>query len=223
MVETLFTNRIGGVSQSPYASNNLALHVGDIAKDVLANRTNLMAMIGPAQYMNQLHGDQVIVVDGPTSHPPSADALVSTESGIALAVMVADCIPLLMWDEVEGVIAAVHVGRKGLANGVAMKTVAVMKSLGAQRIQAYLGPSICGTCYEVSEEMYNQVASIHPSAKSQMQSGTFSLDLPRALAVELKANGIQVSRSPICTLENSNFFSYRRDGVTGRQVGVIRQ
>lgn len=223
MVETLFTNRIGGVSQAPYASNNLALHVGDVAKDVRQNRDELNAMFGSAQYMNQSHGDQVIVLDGPTSHDPNADALVTTESGIALAVLVADCIPLLMWDEVEHVVAAVHVGRKGLANAVAIKTVNVMKSLGAEKIQAYLGPSICGKCYEVSGEIYDQVGSIHPRAKSQTSSGTLSLDLPGALADELMFHGIQVSRSLTCTQENSDFFSYRRDGVTGRQAGLIRQ
>jgi len=223
LVDTLFTNRIGGGSQSPYAGNNLALHVGDAAKAVSENRQQLSRLIGPTQYMNQSHGDVVVVVDGKSVHEPNADALVTVESGIALGVLVADCIPLLLWDEVEHVLAAVHVGRRGLLNGVAMKTVKVMNSMGAERIQAFLGPSICGTCYEVSSEIHDEVVSFFPNARSMTSVGTVSLDLPGALAEELTAFGVNVSRSPTCTLENTNFFSYRREAVTGRQAGLIWQ
>ncbi len=223
MVDTLFTNRIGGVSHSPYAENNLALHVGDLAYAVDKNRAHLAELLGPVQYMNQFHGDTVAVVDGISIHEPNADALVTAESGITLGVLIADCIPLLLWDEVEHVIAAVHVGRRGLLNGIATKTVTVMNSLGAERIQALLGPSICGKCYEVSHEIYDEVVSVYPLARSTTSKGTTSLDLPAALVGELTALGLKVSRVPNCTLENQNFFSYRRDGVTGRQAGLIRQ
>lgn len=223
MIDTLFTNRIGGASRIPYANNNLALHVGDVAHVVDKNRAHVAELLGPVQYMNQSHSDTVAVVDGICTHQPNADALVTTEMGIALGVLVADCIPLLLWDEVEHVIAAVHVGRKGLLNGIAMKTVTVMNSLGAERIQALLGPSICGKCYEVSDEIYDEVVSAYPLARSTTSKGTSSLDLPAALVGELLALGLKVSRTPKCTLENQNFFSYRRDGVTGRQAGLIRQ
>lgn len=223
MVQTLFTNRIGGISSPPYESNNLALHVGDNSVSVLKNRRVLNALVGPTQYMNQTHGDSVALVDALTNHEPNSDALVTTETGIALGVLVADCIPLLLWDEIENVIAVAHVGRKGLLNEVAMKTVKVMSTIGAERIHAMLGPSICGNCYEVGRDIYEEVGTAFPRARSLTAKGSFALDLPAALSFELSRGGVEVSRSPICTLENSNYFSYRRDGKTGRQAGLIWQ
>lgn len=223
MVSTLFTNRIGGVSPSPYATNNLALHVGDVTDSVMQNRRLVSRIAAPSEYMNQSHGDTVAVVDGISSHEPNADAMVTAEFGIALGVLVADCIPLLLWDEVEHVVAAVHVGRRGLLNQIALKTVNVMNSLGAERIQGILGPSICGRCYEVDADIYGEVSAAFPAARALTAKGTLSLDLPNALSHELSDAGVKISRSPICTVENSNFFSYRRDGVTGRQAGLIWQ
>ena len=173
--------------------------------------------------MNQTHGNTVAVVDGISSHEPNADALVTTEMGIALGVLVADCIPLLLWDEIEHIVAAVHVGRRGLLNEIALKTVNVMNSLGAERVQGILGPSICGKCYEVGADIYEEVSSAFPAARAMTPEGTLSLDLPAALSRELSQIGVKIARSPICTVENSNFFSYRRDGVTGRQAGLIWQ
>lgn len=173
--------------------------------------------------MNQSHGENVALVDALTGHEPNSDALVSAETGIALAVLVADCIPLLLWDEVEHVIAVAHVGRKGLLNGVAMRTINVMNTLGAERIHAMLGPSICGNCYEVGRDIYDEVGTAFPRARSLTATGTPALDLPAALSFELSREGVKVSRSPICTVENSNYFSYRRDGKTGRQAGLIWQ
>lgn len=223
MVDTLFTNRIGGASHEPYSSNNLALHVGDDPKAVSKNRQLVAALVGPSEYMNQSHGNTVAVVEGISHHEPNADALVTTETGIALGVLVADCVPLLLWDEIEHVVAAVHVGRRGLLNGIALKTVDVMNSLGAERIQGILGPSICGKCYEVGADIYEEVGSAIPAARAVTSKGTLSLDLPAALSRELSHVGVKMSRSPICTVENPNFFSYRRDGVTGRQAGLVWQ
>lgn len=223
MVSTLFTNRIGGVSRPPYATNNLAFHVGDGAPAVAENRQLISRLAGPSEYMNQSHGDTVAVVDGISSHDPNADAMVTAEIGIALAVLVADCVPLLLWDDDENVVAAVHVGRRGLLNEIALKTLRVMNSMGAERIQGILGPSICGKCYEVGADIYEEVGSTFPMAKSVSAKGNLSLDLPGALSLALLDVGVKISRSPICTVENSNFFSYRRDGVTGRQAGLIWQ
>jgi polyphenol oxidase len=223
LAQTLFTNRIGGTSHFPYESNNLALHVGDHVGDVSENRRLTETLVGFTQYMNQTHGNGVVLVEATTSHEPNCDALVTTETGIALAVLVADCIPLLLWDEVEHVIAVAHVGRKGLLNEVALKTVGVMNALGATRIQAMLGPSICGKCYEVGLDIHDEVGAAFPRARSVTTAGSLGLDLPGALSFELSHVGVEVSRSPICTVENSNFFSYRRDGLTGRQAGLIWQ
>lgn len=171
--------------------------------------------------MNQTHGDVIAFVDGISSQEPSADGLVTTEHGIALGVLVADCIPLLLWS--GEIIAAVHVGRKGLLNGVALNALRVMTSLGAGDIEGVFGPSICGRCYEVGVDVYEQVSEKYPFAQATTSNGTLSLDLPAALEHELRGHGVKVTRTEVCTVENSNFFSYRRDGITGRQSGVIWQ
>lgn len=180
-------------------------------------------MVGPTQYMNQSHGANVVLVEAISKHEPNADALVTTESGLALGVLVADCIPLLMWDEIEDVIAVAHVGRRGLLNEVAIKTVMVMTALGAEHIHAILGPSICGRCYEVGQDVQDEVVATFPNARSITTTGSLGLDLPSALTIELSKAGVQVSQSAICSVENQNFFSYRRDGITGRQAGIIWQ
>ncbi len=219
MVATLFTNRIGGVGHSPYASNDLAFHVGDDAELVAENRRLNEAIVGRTQFMNQTHSDVIALVDGISPQDPNADGLVTTELGIALGVLVADCIPLLLWS--RDVVAAVHVGRKGLMNSVALNALKVMTSVGAEKIEAVLGPSICGKCYEVGEDVYEQVSEKYPFVRAITSKGTLSLDLPAALSHELVEHGVKITRSSICTVENPNFFSYRRDGVTGRQSGVI--
>jgi len=113
------------------------------------------------------------------------------------------------------------VGRKGLINEVTRKTLSVMRDMGASEITAIIGPSICGGCYEVSEEIHDEVVALHPLSDSRTPQGTFALDLPAALLAVLKSEGVKVINESICTLEDEELFSYRRDGVTGRQVGVI--
>lgn len=189
---------------------------------VRANRASLTSTFGPIVYMNQSHGDQVAVVDGISVHEANADALVTQEPDLALAVLVADCIPLLLWDDAHSCVAAVHVGRRGLVNGVALRTMEIMRLMGAEDIHALLGPSICGRCYEVGQDIHAEVAGIHPVADSRTPSGSLSLDLPRALQDQLSGMGVLVTPSSICTVENPDFYSYRRDGVTGRQAGIIR-
>lgn len=189
---------------------------------VQANRDSLTSIFGPVVYMNQSHGDHVVVVDGISSHEANADALVTQEPDIALAVLVADCIPLLLWDEGHSCIAAVHVGRRGLVNGIALRTIDIMRLMGADKIHALLGPSICGRCYEVDQNIHAEVVSIYPLADSRTSSGSLALDLPRALENRLSNLGVLVTSSTLCTVENPDFYSYRRDGITGRQAGVIR-
>jgi len=216
-----FTNRHGGVSQGVYSTLNLGDHVGDIAADVLQNRGLLTALHGPMQFMNQVHGDRVAVIEEVTDVAPTADALVTGIPGITLAVMVADCIPLLLIS--KQAVAAVHVGRRGLVNNVAIKTIEVMREMGAQDISAKIGPAICGSCYEVSADIHQEVVSKFPMADSRTNAGTLALDLPRALNAVLQSAGISVdSRQSACTVEDVDSFSYRRDGVTGRQAGLVK-
>ena len=215
---SVFTTRRNGASLAPYESLNLAQHVGDNRETVARNRELLSKITGPVQFMNQVHGDEVVEVKS-LIDDPTCDALITTVPGIALAVMVADCIPLLLSS--TGVVGAVHVGRRGLMNSVAIKAVEAMRALGASQIHAQLGASICGRCYEVPQELADEVIAKHPAATSLTNHLTPALDLPRALIADLVAIGVTYEASQICTLENDEYFSYRRHNITGRNAGVV--
>lgn len=219
-MESFFTNRHGGFSHGDYSSWNLASHVGDDSANVERNRAKLSEQVGNFAVMSQVHGDTVVVVDQMPTEVPVADALITSNPNLALVVMVADCIPLLLRS--EKLIAAVHVGRAGLMNSIALKTVTLMRSLGASHISGSIGPAICGSCYEVPQELHDEVSSIHSLASSRTRSGTTALDLPKALIAALASVDVPVENSGGCTLEDDNYFSYRRNQVTGRQGGVIK-
>jgi YfiH family protein len=216
-----FTDRHGGKSQGAYATLNLGDHVGDSPADVLHNRQLLESLHGPVQFMNQVHGDRIAIIEAISEQPPTADALITGITGITLAVMVADCIPLLLTS--REVVAAVHVGRRGLVNQVTTKTIEIMREMGGREISATIGPAICGRCYEVSEDVHQEVTSDFPLADSRTNSGSLALDLPKALAAVLQSSGVSINpMTKRCTVEDSDLFSYRRDGVTGRQAGLVR-
>ena len=213
----IFTNRIGGVSKAPFDSANLGDHVGDDSLNVLSNRALLEAQIGmPILFMNQVHGDTVVLAEDSTI-TPTCDALITTEHNLALAVMVADCIPLLLKSEVA--VAAVHVGRRGLMNSIARNAITAMRDLGAEVIYAYIGPNICGNCYEVSKEIFEEVTERFPATNSMPRTGKFTLDLVAGLKSEIKDTVVMDHSS--CVFEDPKAFSYRRDNITGRQAGVI--
>ena len=199
-----------------YESLNFAFHVGDGSSAVTANR----ALLGDTQFMNQVHGNNVVVVEHVLKQEPTCDALITTTKGISLAVMVADCIPLLFVS--QAVVAAVHVGRAGLVNKVAIKTLHQMRTLGAIEVHAILGPSICGKCYEVPFQMQQEVIADHPRAFSTTLQGTPGLDLVAALVADLAVEGVSYEASVICTRENPLYYSYRRENPTGRFAGVVR-
>jgi YfiH family protein len=206
------------------AAGNLALHVGDDPSLVLQRRRALEAGMGVAagslKFMNQVHGSTVALVDG-SSPNPEADAMVSR--GTPLAVMVADCIPLLLAGVSPSgpVLSAVHAGRPGLAAGIVPAAVARMTAMGAADIRAWLGPSVCGRCYEVPEALREQVGSVVPAAKAATSWGTPSLDLPAGARSQLEEAGVTVEYSGPCTLETQSLYSYRRNNSTGRFAGVI--
>lgn len=215
-----FTNSTGGISTGAFLSLNLAQHVGDKPELVAHNRTILEREIGlPTQYMNQVHGDQVLQIQHLLEDEPTADGLLTTSTEIALAVMVADCIPLLLSNKSS--VAAVHVGRRGLVNNIALVAISKMRAIDSSSITAVIGPAICGKCYEVSEDIYTEVVDQFPLAQARTQSGALSLDLTKALKSLLIDQGVTVIEENLCTVEESSLYSYRRDGVTGRQVGVV--
>ena len=198
MARLLFTSRKFGSLADPLPNAKIS----DLSK--LISR--------PVAVMQQVHGDQVVVVDAVTK-TPTADALVTSNKEIALAVRVADCLPLLMYS--ENIVAAVHVGRKGLLNKVAVNAVNQMRNLGAQEIQGVVGPHICGNCYEVGPELYTQVSADHPATAEKI----YHLNLYAGLVEQLA--GIALSNLNLCTKELPDYFSYRGHAEIGRQVGVI--
>ena len=210
-----FTDRRKGSSLGAYESLNFGFHVGDDPDAVTANR----ALLGSTQFMNQVHGNDVVVVDRVLEQEPTCDALITTTKGISLAVMVADCIPLLLIS--QEAVAAVHVGRAGLVNKVAIKALHHMRTLGAMQVHAILGPSICGKCYEVPFHMQQDVIADHPRALSTTHQGTPALDLPAGLIADLTAEGVSYEASLICTKEDPLYYSHRRDNPTGRFAGVV--
>jgi YfiH family protein len=165
------TDRSSGVSTGAYAGLNLGGHVGDDPEAVSRNRDALAERLGrPVAYMDQCHGAGVAVIDSVPEVAPTCDALVTASPDLALAVLVADCVPVLLAG--EGVVAAVHAGRPGLVAGVVPAAVAAMRGLGADTIDAVVGPSVCGRCYEVPEAMRSDVAAVVPVAATVSWSGT---------------------------------------------------
>ncbi|MEW1807944.1 polyphenol oxidase family protein [Pseudarthrobacter sp. NPDC080039] len=205
-------------------AGNLALHVGDDPAAVQERRIRLEQSIGlepqALRFMNQVHGTTVALMDA-QSPVPVADAMVSR--GLPLAVMVADCIPVLLAGESGSgpVLAAVHAGRPGVANGVLPAAVDSMKALGASRIRAWMGPSICGSCYEVPAALRDEVSALVPATRSTTSWGTPALDLPAGARSQLEAAGVDVEYSGVCTLETETLYSYRRDRNTGRFAGLV--
>ncbi|MET7273377.1 peptidoglycan editing factor PgeF [Streptomyces flaveolus] len=225
-----FTDRWGGVSAVPYEELNLGGAVGDDPAAVTANRELAAKSLGvdPARvvWMNQVHGADVAAVDAPWGDRPvpRADAVVTAERGLALAVLTADCVPVLLADPVAGVAAAAHAGRPGLVAGVVPAAVRAMTELGADpaRIVARTGPAVCGRCYEVPEEMRAEVAAVEPAAHAVTSWGTPALDVSAGVHAQLERLGVcDRAQSPVCTRESKDRFSYRRDRTTGRLAGYV--
>lgn len=226
-VRMVFTSRAGGASSSPYDSFNLGDHVGDDPDAVAANRERLARILGldDIVWMEQIHSRTVTVVEGPQDGPVEAtDALVTTERGLALGVLVADCVPVLLADHVHGVVAAVHAGRMGVRNGIVPRTVEKMVALGAEpgAVQAVLGPAASGRHYEVPAEMAADVEKHLPGSRTRTEQGTVGLDIRAGLVRQLMGLGVtNIEADPRCTIEDEDFFSYRREGTTGRQAGLV--
>jgi YfiH family protein len=229
-VEVAFTDRHGGVSDGPWSSLNLGTGTGDDPGRVQANVDALATAlgVGPERIvrMTQVHGRDVRVVCD-RGDDAVADALVTTTPDLTLLVRAADCLPVLLADPGLGAVAAVHAGRQGLAGGVVPAAVSVLRAHGATEITGWLGPRICGACYEVPEQLRNQVAERVPQAWSTTSWGTPALDIAAGVTAQLVDSGVAVvdmaREAPACTYENSDLFSYRRQGKrSGRLGGLIR-
>ncbi|MFD7507284.1 peptidoglycan editing factor PgeF [Streptomyces sp. NPDC059850] len=225
-----FTDRWGGVSAAPYDELNLGGAVGDDPQTVRTNRELAAKALGldPSSvvWMNQVHGRDVAVVEGPWTigEIPSVDAVVTSRRGLALAVLTADCTPVLLADPVAGVAGAAHAGRPGLVAGVVPAVVEAMTAQGADpaRIVARTGPSVCGRCYEVPEAMRAEVAETVSESWAETSWGTPAVDVAAGVRAQLARAGVEMDgQSHICTLESADHFSYRRDRTTGRLASYV--
>ncbi|WP_392542410.1 polyphenol oxidase family protein [Oryzobacter telluris] len=215
------TDRSAGVSTGRWSGLNLGAHVEDDPAAVAENRRLLRERVGrPVVYMDQCHGAGVAVVDGVPDTPPQCDGLVTRSAEVALAVLVADCVPVLLHGS-GGVVAAVHAGRPGMVAGVVPRTLEVMAELGAGEVDAVVGPSVCGRCYEVPEDMRAGAAEVQPVSATVSWTGTPAIDVAAGVVAQLRDADIPVRWVPGCSRERDDLYSYRRDGTTGRYAGVV--
>jgi YfiH family protein len=228
-IRRVTTTRAGGASAPPFDTFNLGDHVGDDPAAVAANRARLAVASGLADdhvvWMNQVHGVHVEIVDGPRDTAFDAtDALVTATAGLALAVVTADCVPVLLADARAGVVGAAHAGRVGAADGVLLRTLEAMVTAGARvaDVSVLLGPSVSGPNYEVPEEMAADVEERLPGSRTTTARGTPALDLRAGLARQLTEAGVgSVEIDPRCTVEDRALFSHRRDAPTGRLASLV--
>ncbi len=178
----------------------------------------------PFARLTQVHGDEVHLVAAPMGldEVPTGDGLVTTRRGLGLMVRVADCVPVLLADAVAGVAGAVHAGRDGMVHGVVARAVEQMRAEGATSVRAWIGPHVCGRCYEVPAEMRAEVAAVVPASYAETSWGTPALDLGAGVRAQLEAAEVEVVEVGGCTLEDATLHSYRRDGsAAGRLAGLV--
>lgn len=229
VVRRVTTTRAGGVSAPPFDTFNLGDHVGDDPAAVAANRARLAKATGLGAdrvvWMNQVHSDHVELVDtAPSRAFDETDALVTTTPRLALAVVTADCVPVLMADARAGVVAAVHAGRVGAQRGVVARTLDVMIKAGAhaEDVSVLLGPAVSGRNYEVPPAMADEVEAALPGSRTLTAKGTSGLDLRAGIARQLKDLGVTaISVDPRCTVADPALFSHRRDAPTGRLACLV--
>ena len=216
-IRRVTTTRAGGVSAAPFDTFNLGDHVGDDPAAVAANRARLSSSIGlppdHVVWMNQVHGDHVGLVEGPRTPNAGAfdntDALVTAIPGIALAVVTADCVPVLMADARAGVVGASHAGR-------------VCAAARIEDVSVLPGPAVSGPNYEVPEKMAAEVEARLPGSRTTTPRGTPALDLRAGLARQLAGAGVRaIDIDPRCTVEDQSLFSHRRQAKTGRLASLV--
>ncbi len=225
-IRRAFTDRSGGVSAPPYAGLNLGGHVGDEPAAVHENRARVAEQMGVdlerLVLMDQCHGADVAVVSERPDGPLPVDGVVTSQPELALAVLVADCTPVLLSDTEAGVVGAVHAGRPGMTGGVVSRAVEAMRDVGASRIRAVVGPSVCGRCYEVPLAMREEAASVSPESRAVSWTGTPAIDVAYGVVAQLRSVGVDdVTWVRGCAREEPSLYSYRRDGTTGRFAGII--
>jgi len=226
-VQAVSTTRTGGFSTGPYAALNLGTHVGDDPEVVERNRMLLVDAFGYAatpRWLDQVHGTGVIVADQ-CVNGATADAAITSEPGIACAIMTADCLPVLFADRNGQQVAAVHGGWRGLVGGILEQTVDafVARGVSAGNLMAWLGPAIGPAAYEVDATVVDSLADSDQRAVVQTDPQHWQLDLYELARLRLAFSGVEaVYGGGLCTHSDAErFFSYRRDGACGRQATLI--
>jgi polyphenol oxidase len=220
----VFSSRFGGFSAPPFNDWNLAFHVGDDEEAVRANRARLAEVAGLGSdhlvFMRQCHSADIAVI---TEVPPldivDVDGLVTTQAGIGLAALSADCVPVALLDPVAGVVGAVHSGWQGMVSDVVGAAVRAMMAAGADPVnmRVALGPAICGRHYPVPSERAEEAADAWSDSLASADDGQPAIDVRAGLRQRLAEFGISAEFVGGCTAEDTHLFSYRRDGLTGRQ------
>ncbi len=227
-VQAFSTTRLGGVSPKPFASLNLGLHVGDDPRCVETNRalvnTHLSLPSEPV-WLNQVHGKKVLSLplEVNLNTPPSADALFTREINQVCVVMSADCLPVFFCDLKDKAVAAAHAGWRGLLDGILENTLSYFSN--PENVLAWLGPAIGASAFEVGNEIKQAFEAKNPLFKAAFMpyNGKWLADIYALARFQLKLSGVKgIYGGEYCTFTDPNrFFSYRRDGQTGRQASLI--
>lgn len=228
-VDWAVTDRFDGVSTGSHSTFNLGAGVRDRPEAVARNREILAAQFGlessSLRFMRQVHGCHVEVVDAdrPAGQAEDAcDAVITNRSDIALAVLVADCTPVLLLDRQAGWVGAVHAGRAGMTDAVVVRTVHRLRERGAGNLEAVVGPSICGRCYEVPGSMRDDATHAYRAAYAVSWSGTPAIDVAGAVVEQLASEHVAVRWLAGCTRESTDLYSHRGDPHAGRFAAVVR-
>ena len=236
-VRAVCSTRVGGVSSPPFDSFNLGSHVGDNPRSVLANRQRFTTQLGTARpvFLQQIHGVEVVMLERDTPDGVVADACLALESDLACTIMVADCLPILLTDRHGRAVAAAHAGWRGLVHGVVDNTLAQMckqACVSPSDVLVWLGPCIGPSAFEVGDDVrdaflaHDPLAAEHFKAREQHRGKWFA-DLPGLARQRLACLGVHAisgndGSASWCTVhQSSRFFSYRRDGITGRFAACI--
>ncbi len=225
-VGTLVTTRHGGVSQSPYDSLNLGAHVGDNPVHVAENRRRLTSCLPrPPVWLSQVHGTDIVAAEA-ASNAARADGTVTSRTELPCAILVADCLPVLFCNTAGSRIGAAHAGWRGLSAGVLEQTVKAMNT-DPEQLLVFLGPAIGPRAFEVGSEVRDVFIADDASANSAFRpaavGGKYFANLYALAKLRLMRMGVtHIYGEEMCTVSDSaRFFSYRRDGVTGRMAAVI--
>ena len=227
-VASVSTTRIGGFSKGSYSGFNLAAHVGDNLQHVIENRRllcNSLHLPSEPCWLDQRHGAQVIRLPAETGCPVQADAVYTMTPEVVCVVLTADCLPVLFCDREGSCIAAAHAGWRGLLSGVLEKTLDALPA-DPSRLLCWLGPAIGSGKFEVDEKLRHQFVmkgSENESAFHACKADKYLADIYQIARNILTAKGVQsVSGGNYCTYTQcQEFFSYRRDGITGRMATLI--